>query len=369
MKKSTILIADDQPNILLVLEDLLDEQYEVHAFDDGKPLLAYLWEGGKADLILTDVVMPGIDGFEVCREVKADPGTRDIPLLFLSGLDSDTDEAHGLSLGAEDFIHKPFSPPVVLARVRNHLDLAEARRELRLRNVELEKIVEERTREIVRRGEQLIASHEATITALCNLAEVRDKETGNHILRTQRYVGLLAEALKDHPRFRDSLTEENRIMIYKSAPLHDVGKVAIPDDILLKPGKLSPEEWEVMKRHCEYGCSALAKAAGTLSEGGDAYLRVAADIACSHHERWDGKGYPEGLAGEDIPVSARLMAVADVYDALISRRVYKPAFAHEHAVGMIAAERGRQFDPDIVDAFLKLSAAFEDIARQYRDAA
>ena len=367
MKKPTLLIADDEPSILLVLEDLLEGHYDVRAFDDGKPLLDYLLQGGKADLVLTDVMMPGIDGFEVCRQVKSSPATRDVPLLFLTGLDSDTDEAYALSLGAEDFIHKPVSPPVVLSRIRNHLDLAEARRELKRRNFELEKIVEERTREIVRRGEQLIASHEATIAALCNLAEVRDKETGNHILRTQHYVRLLAEALKDHPRFRADLTEECRLMIFRSAPLHDVGKVAIPDDILHKPGRLDPDEWTIMRRHCEYGRDALERAAGTLEEGGDAYLKVAVNIAYSHHERWDGTGYPQGLAGDAIPVCARLMAVADVYDALITKRVYKTAFPHEQAVKMIAVERGRQFDPDVVDAFVKLSGEFDEIARRYRD--
>ncbi|CAK0771278.1 Cyclic di-GMP phosphodiesterase PA4781 [Gammaproteobacteria bacterium] len=363
-----ILVADDQPTVLLVLEAMLEDHYQVHAFEDGGPLMAYVNAGGRVDIVLTDVMMPGLDGFDLCRQLKAHPVTRGIPILFLTGLDRDADETFGLSLGAEDFIHKPFSPAVVLARVRAHLALAQARQELTQRNEELERVVQERTREIVRRREQLIAAQEATITALCTLAEVRDNETGNHILRTQHYVRLLGEELLEHPRFRSSLSDDRVRAIFKSAPLHDVGKVAIPDAILLKPGKLDTAEWAIMRRHCEYGRDAIVKAAGTLNGDESPFLNFAAEIAYSHHERWDGSGYPQGLAGEAIPLSARLMAVADVYDALISRRVYKPAFSHEQAVAMITTERGTQFDPDIIDAFSNLTDLFAHIARNYGDA-
>lgn len=366
--KRHVLIADDQAPILLILEEMLEEQFQVHSFHDGQGLLDYVRQGGAVDLVLTDVVMPGVDGFEVCRQLKADSRTRDIPILFLSSLESDTDEAFGLSLGAEDFIHKPFSPPVVLARVRNHLALADANRQLLRRNEELEQLVEERTREVVRRGEQLIDAQDATITALCTLAEVRDNETGNHILRTQRYVQALAEALREHPRFSSALDNETIPLIAKSAALHDVGKVAIPDAILLKPGKLDAQEWEIMQRHCEYGRNAIARAVAGLGSDNRSYLHYAIQIAYSHHERWNGKGYPEGLNGDAIPVAARLMAIADVYDALISKRVYKEAFPHQQAVDMIAAERGSHFDPDMVDAFLRITAQFEEITFSYRDA-
>lgn len=369
-----ILIVDDQPDNLLILEDLLGRHYTVHAACDGEEALTRLADGDRPDLMLLDVVMPGMDGFEVCRRVKAAPGLRDMPVLLLTSLDSAADEEYGLSLGADDFIHKPYSPPVVLARVNNHLKLARASRLLRDRNEDLERLVAERTREILRQSEQLIrskqeviASQGATITALCSLTEVRDNETGGHIRRTQHYVRVLAERLRDHPRFCHELNDETIDMMFRSAPLHDVGKVAIPDAILLKQGKLTPAEWEIMKRHPTYGRDAIAQAELELGEHGGSFLRFAREIAHCHHEKWDGSGYPQGLAGDDIPISARLMAAADVYDALMSRRVYKEAYSHERAMEMIQTERGRHFDPDVVDALQGLAETCRDIARRYRD--
>jgi putative two-component system response regulator len=234
--------------------------------------------------------------------------------------------------------------------------------------------VAERTREILRQSEQLIrskqeviASQGATITALCSLTEVRDNETGGHIRRTQHYVRVLAERLRDHPRFCHELNDETIDMMFRSAPLHDVGKVAIPDAILLKQGKLTPAEWEIMKRHPTYGRDAIAQAELELGDQGGSFLRFAREIAHCHHEKWDGSGYPQGLAGDDIPVSARLMAAADVYDALMSRRAYKEAYSHQRAMEMIQAERGRHFDPDVVDALQDLAETCRDIARRYRD--
>ena len=369
-----ILIVDDQPDNLLILEDLLGRYYTVHAACDGEEALTRLADGDRPDLMLLDVVMPGMDGFEVCRRVKAAPALRDMPVLLLTSLDSAADEEYGLSLGADDFIHKPYSPPVVLARVNNHLKLARASRQLRDRNEDLERLVAERTREILLQSEQLIrskqeviASQGATITALCSLTEVRDNETGGHIRRTQHYVRVLAEQLRDHPRFRHELNDETIDMMFRSAPLHDVGKVAIPDAILLKQGKLTPAEWEIMKRHPTYGRDAIAQAERELGDQGGSFLRFAREIAHCHHEKWDGSGYPQGLAGDDIPVSARLMAAADVYDALMSRRAYKEAYSHERAMQMIQAERGRHFDPDVVDALQGLAETCRDIARRYCD--
>ena len=369
-----ILIVDDQPDNLLILEDLLGEHYSVHAACDGEAALTRLQDGNNLPLMLLDVVMPGMDGFEVCRRVKSSPVLRDIPVLLLTSLESAADEEYGLSLGADDFIHKPYSPPVVLARVNNHMKLAYASRMLRSRNEDLERLVAERTREILRQSEQLIRSKQdvivsqgATITALCSLTAVRDHETGGHIRRTQHYVRVLAERLRDHPRFRHELDDESIDMMFKSAPLHDVGKVAIPDSILLKDGKLTPAEWEIMRRHPTYGRDAIAQAEAELGDQGSSFLRYAREIAHCHHEKWDGSGYPQGLAGDAIPVSARLMATADVYDALMSRRVYKEAYSHEQAMGMIIAERGRHFDPDIVDALQGLAETCRDIALRYRD--
>lgn len=374
-QRAHVLIVDDQADNLLILEDVLSEHYEVHPATSGTEALAYLTAGGDADLILLDVMMPEVDGFEVCRRLKSSETTRMIPVMFLTGLDRPEDEELGFSLGAEDFIHKPISPTVVLARVRTHLALSRATRALERRNADLELIVAERTAEISEQSRRLVASKQeviaaqaATITAFCALAEARDNETGNHIRRTQHYVRILAEALRDHPRFRHELDEDVIQLLFKSAPLHDVGKVATPDAILLKPGKLTPDEWFIMKQHCEYGQKAILQAEKALGGEADAsFLRYAAEIAYGHHERWDGSGYPQGLAGDAIPISARLMAVADVYDALISRRVYKPPFPHEQALEMIAAEKGRHFDPDLVDALMRVAGDFAAIARNFRD--
>lgn len=369
-----LLIADDQPENLLILDDLLNEYYEIHTVGNGEQVFEFFSDGGRADLILLDVLMPVMNGFETCQRLKSAGSTRDIPVIFLTGLESSADEEYGLSLGADDFIHKPVSPPVVLARVRNHLALSRATRDLKLRNENLEQIVAERTREVILQTEelvkskhQLIAAQSATITAFCSLAEARDNETGNHIRRTQNYVLALAEELRDHPRFRGKLSDEIISLLFKSAPLHDIGKVAIPDHVLLKPGKLDAEEWIIMQRHCQYGRDAIIQSASEIAEGEESFLKYAIEIAYGHHERWDGTGYPQKLAGETIPLSARLMAVADVYDALISKRVYKPAFPHEQAVAMIVGERGSHFDPVIADAFHAIAEQFHKIAHTYGD--
>jgi putative two-component system response regulator len=362
-----ILIVDDDPANRLILEDLVGMHYVTHARANGRQALEYLMAAEPVDLILMDVMMPEMDGFEACRRIKAESRLRDIPVLFLTSLEGATDEARGLSLGAEDFIHKPFSPAVVLARIRNHLELARGRRRLRDRNVELETLVAERTRDLLLEKQQVIASQGATITALCTLAEMRDNETGNHIRRTQNYVRVLAGRLRDHPRFGADLDDETIGLLYKSAPLHDIGKVAIPDAILQKPGSLTAEEWVVMKRHADFGRDALAQAEKDLGESAG-FLRYAREIAFGHHEKWDGSGYPQGLIGESIPLSARLMAVADVYDALISKRVYKPAYPHHEALAIIREGRGGHFDPDIVDGLLSIEVSFRAIADAYRDA-
>ncbi|MEW6515240.1 MAG: HD domain-containing phosphohydrolase [Pseudomonadota bacterium] len=363
---NSILVVDDEKVNLLILDATLSPYYTVHTARDGIEALAWLAAGGQADLILSDVVMPNLDGYALCRQLKSEELTRDIPLLFLTSLDSSADEEHGLSLGAEDFIHKPISPPVVLARIRNHLELAHARARLRERNAELELLVLDRTHELLEQKQQLINSQGAVITAFCSLAEARDNETGNHILRTQRYVEALARHLQHHPRFAPMLDEEAIRMIFKSAPLHDVGKVGIPDAILLKPGPLTETEWRIMRRHTEFGRDAILRAEQNLGEAGG-FLRYACDISYCHHEKWDGSGYPQGLAEEQIPLSARLMAVADVYDALISRRPYKPPFTHERAMAIIAEGKGNHFDPDIAVAFVEISDQFADIAASYRD--
>ena len=364
--RAHLLIIDDSLGVIELLESILCTEYDIRFASKGPEGLD-LANRYPPDLILLDVMMPNMNGFEVCRRLKENPATCDIPIIFLTSLVSPVDEEFGLTLGADDFISKPISPPVLLARVRNHLLLANSKRELRRHNNELELLVVERTQELLLRDRKLIAAQTAIITAFCALAEARDNETGNHIRRTQNYVLALATKLRSHPRFSELLSEENIQLMYKSAPLHDIGKVAIPDAILLKPGKLTPEEWEVMKRHCLAGRNAIVTAARELSEGGGEFFGYAAEIAYCHHERWDGTGDPCALVGEDIPVSARLMAVADVYDALITKRVYKDAFPHDESIQMMLAERGSHFDPDIIDAMMSISDEFDAIAERFKD--
>lgn len=369
-----IVAVDDQPDNLLVLEHYLGNDYAVTTFSRGQDLVGYFESGGRADLILLDIVMPLPDGYALCRWLKSAALTRDVPVVFLTSLESHTDEAFALSLGAEDFIHKPFSPPVVLARVRNHLLLSQTREALRKQNQTLEILVAERTRkiqeqsdELADRSEQLIAAQSATISAFCSLVEARDNETGNHIRRTQRYMLALCEQLREHPSFSSELTPQNIELLFKSAPLHDIGKVAIPDSILLKPGKLTADEWAVMQRHAELGAAAIASAQGEIGNKNTSFLEYARQIAHSHHERWDGTGYPRQLAAQAIPLAGRLMAIADVYDALISRRVYKPAFSHDEAIAIMRREGGRHFDPEILAGMLAIAPSFAEIANRFSD--
>jgi putative two-component system response regulator len=364
--RSHILIVDDDLSNVELIGSILGSLYDISFACDGQEGLS-LANREAIDLILLDVMMPGINGFEACRQLKANSATRDIPVIFLTSLESAVDEERGLSLGAEDFIHKPVSPPVMLARVRNHLLLANTRLELKRYIDQLELLVEKRTEEIGFRDRQLIATQSATIAAFCSLAEARDNETGNHIRRTQRYVQVLAQALSTHPRFRQVLDDETIRLLFETAPLHDIGKVSIPDAILLKPGKLTAQEWAIMQRHCVAGRDAIVAAANKLTDGSNDYLKYAAEIAYCHHERWDGSGYPNALKGDNIPISARLMAVADVYDALITKRVYKEAYSHEESIQIMTLERGAHFDPDVLDAMLSISDTFKTIACRYQD--
>ena len=358
-QKPTVLLVDDTPDNIALLSALLKDRYKIKIATNGVKALQIANTAPHPDLILLDVMMPEMDGHETCRRLKAAPETVDIPVIFLTSRIQPEDEELGLSLGAADYITKPISPPIVLARVATQLNLKKARQLLQDQNRHLEHLVEERTR-------QLVQMQEATILAMASLAETRDNETGNHIRRTQAYVKALAQQLRAHPRFSHVLTDENIELLFKSAPLHDIGKVGVPDRILLKPGRLDPEEFEIMKLHTVYGRDAIHAVESHLG-GSNGFLVFAREIAYSHQEKWDGSGYPEGLKGDDIPVSARLMAVADVYDALISRRVYKPAFSHEESVRIMKEGRGSHFDPDILDAFLHIEEAFRTIARQYSD--
>ncbi len=355
----TILVVDDTPQNLSLMSDLLKDHYTVKVASNGARALKIAQSIMPPDLILLDIMMPEIDGYEVCRQLKENEATRDIPVIFLTAKNEVEDEQHGFDLGAVDYITKPISPPIVLSRVRTHMILKSSADFLRDRSVFLEQ-------EVTRRTKEISELQDITVLTMASLAETRDNETGNHIRRTQYYVKLLAEALKNHPRFSAYLTEATIETLFKSAPLHDIGKVGIPDSILLKPGRFEPEEFEIMKTHTTLGRNSIESAEKRLGRTVP-FLQCAKEIAYCHQEKWDGSGYPNGLSGEQIPISARLMAVADVYDALISRRVYKKPMPHEEAVALIVEGKGKHFDPDIIDAFLTIQEACNDIALHFDD--
>lgn len=354
----TILVVDDAPANLSLISRLLCDSYTVKAVNHGSKALKIASEE-PPNLILLDIMMPDMDGYEVCRRLKADPLTRNIPVIFLTSKGDPESEQLGMDLGAVDYVTRPISPPILLSRVKVHLVNASHARTLQINNEYLEF-------EVSKRSRQLLALQDVTTLALASLSETRDADTGNHLLRTQHYVKALAQRLQGHPRFADQLSETRILEMYKCAPLHDIGKVGIPDRILLKPGKFEPDEWEIMKQHPALGYQAITKALVT-TEVSSEFLEVAQEIVYSHHEKWDGSGYPQGLAGDEIPVSARLMAVADVYDALICRRVYKKAAPHSQAVQIIVDGRGTHFDPDMVDAFCAIAQEFHGIAERFAD--
>jgi putative two-component system response regulator len=383
--RDTILVVDDTPANLTVLGQLLSPRYQVKVAPSGERGLAIATAEPHPDLVLLDIMMPDLDGYEVLRRLRRHPTACDVPVIFVTSMNAVTDEEQGLRLGAVDYITKPISPAIVLARVATHLEVKHARDWLRDQNQLLESEVARR----MRHNQQI---QDVSIRALASLAEARDLDTGNHIRRTQAYVEVLAQALRDHPRFSHYLTDAVIRMIVKSAPLHDIGKVGIPDQILRKPGRLDNAEFEQMKqhsriggdaietalrgelsddqytalqRHCHLGGSALDQAMNELEQMPLGFLRIAQDIARHHHERWDGSGYPDGLAGESIPIPARLMALADAFDALINRRIYKPAMAVDEAVDLILAGRGSHFDPDVVDAFVTELDHFRAIAARH----
>lgn len=355
----TVLVIDDSPEILLIINELLKKDYRIKAANSGEKGLRLAREEPIPDLILLDIMMPGINGHEVCRTLKADRSTRDIPVIFLTAMHNECDEEQGLELGAADYIGKPISGPILRARVKTHLAMKQSADYIRDKNVFL-------IGEVSKRARELEFIQDVTILALASVAETRDNETGNHLRRTQHYVRLLAEHLQRHPRFSLSLTRTNIELIYKSAPLHDIGKVGIPDSILLKPGRLTAEEFTVMKTHAALGREAIEHAEQQMGRSAP-FLTFAKEIAGSHQEKWDGSGYPEGLAGEQIPASARLMAVADVYDALVSERPYKKPMSHDAACEIITKGSGTHFDPNVVDAFLFLHLEFKNTAEHFKD--
>jgi len=355
--KGTVLIVDDTPANLQLLESILQERgYAVRAAISGQMALKAV-RIQAPDLVLLDINMPEMNGFEVCHALKADPDSMGIPVIFVSAAVDTADKLRAFEEGGVDYVTKPFQPLEVLARVATHLELKRHRENL-------EDMVQERTRE-------LLLTQDAVIYGLGILAEYRDPETGLHIKRTQLYVKLLAEQVRHHPRFQGYFDDTTIRLLYHSAPLHDIGKVGVPDHILLKPGPLTVPEFALMKRHTTYGREVIDRiTAGMKIETALSFLRLAGDCAYSHHEWWDGTGY-NGMRGDEIPVAGRLMALADVYDALTSKRVYKPAFSHERTLEMLTRGDGRtapqQFDPAVLEAFIELQDTFKQVSNAYRD--
>ncbi len=324
LSRPVVLVVDDSTENIDVLVSLLEAEYKTKAATTGERALA-IARNTPPDLVLLDVAMPGLDGYEVCRRLKADVRTRDIPVLFVTAKGSIEDEERGFESGAVDYITKPVSPPLVRARVRAHLELADQKRVL-------EGLVRQRTAE-------LASTRLEVIKRLGRAAEYKDNETGTHVVRMSQYARVVAEGA--------GMTASECELVSHVAPMHDIGKIGIPDRILLKPGKLDPAEWEIMQRHTTIGAEIIGHHANST------LLHAAHLVARHHHERYDGSGYPDGLAGDDVPLLARVVALADVFDALTSERPYKSAWPVERAVSLIGQEGGKQFDPRLAEVFLR----------------
>jgi len=340
-----ILAVDDNGANLQLLQGMFQGLYKVYMCPSGERALSFL-DKMIPDLILLDIEMPGMDGYEVMKRLRANVRTQDIPVIFLTGRVGGDNEVRALEMGAEDYIPKPFVAPVVLARVKHQLELARYRHQL-------EGVVLQKTAQVVK-------MQDIALELLATATEYRDMETGGHIQRTTRYVQILLDGLERKASPGYQFDKKFADFVLKTARLHDIGKIGVPDAILLKPGALTPPEFDIIKKHTLIGAQMLQ--AGIESMGESSLLDVALEIAMSHHEKWDGSGYPLGLQGEAIPLSGRIMAIADVYDALISVRPYKPAFPHREAIVIIEQGRGSHFDPLLVDLFMELHSQFAEAA-------
>lgn len=321
---ATILVVDDAPENIDVLVDVLKPHYQIKVARDGKMALKIADIHPRPDLILLDVMMPGIDGFETCRQLKSAISTRDIPVIFITAKISVDDEAKGLSLGAVDYITKPFSPAVVNQRVKTHLALSDQKREL--------------YRQVKRQTQELISTRYAIIQKLGRAAEFKDNETGSHVQRMSKYAYILAIA--------SGMDEYTADTLMSAAPMHDIGKIGIPDHILKKNNRLDDDEWKIMQEHATVGGEILDE------EMPSRLMEMAKAIAITHHEKWDGSGYPNGLRKKEIPLEGRIVAIADVFDALTSERPYKKAWSVDDAIKLIKQESGHHFDPELVSHFI-----------------
>lgn len=350
--KPRILVIDDEPQNIHLLLETLGPDYAVAAATSGeRGLHLARSEEARPDLILLDVLMPELNGYEVFERLRDDVRTKEIPVIFITALSEGHSEARGLTLGAVDYIAKPFEPGLVKLRIRNQLELKKYRDKL-------ESMVQEQV-------EEINSSHIAAIFAMSKLAESRDTDTGQHLERTQNYCRILAEQLLLRSVYANAIDEAFITSIYQASPLHDIGKVGIPDAILCKPGKLTPDEFEIMKTHALLGAETLQSVVDRFPS--NEFLTMGLDIARWHHEKWDGNGYPDGIAGEQIPLAARIMAVADVYDALSSKRCYKQAIDHESCRDIICDGSGSHFDPALVEAFIAAEEQFVRIASMLQE--
>jgi putative two-component system response regulator len=347
-EKKLIILVDDNPANLRIGKNVLAENYSVATAPSAEKMFGLL-ENNNPAMILLDIDMPEMNGYEAIKILKAKNETKDIPVIFLTGKTESDDELEGLSLGAIDYIIKPFQPPLLLKRIEVHLLVEEQRKELQYFNRNLQKMVEEKT-------ENVLELQNALLKTMAELVECRDDITGGHIERTQRGIKILLEAIEESGVYREEIKDWDINLLLQSCQLHDVGKISIDDNILKKPGKLSDEEFEKMKKHTVFGEQIIEKIE-TLAKGSD-FLKYAKIFAASHHEKWDGTGYPRGLKGNEIPLLGRIMAIADVYDALTSVRPYKKASPHEEAVQIITGGAGTQFDPALIELFAQNSQRF-----------
>lgn len=338
LDQQTILVVDDAPDIIEVMTQILEPHYNVRVATSAERALKIVYSDQPPDLLLLDILMPQISGFELCKRIKSNPDRRDIPVIFVTAMATPEDEQRGLEMGAVDYITKPISAPIVLARVRTHLALYDQK-------LELEYMVRLRTQE-------LHTTREQVIRRLARAAEYRDNETGNHVLRVAHNARLIAKAY--------GLGAEAVGVIYSTAPMHDVGKIGVRDEILLKTSALDAQEWAQMRRHPAIGARIIGKHDNLL-------LKTARAIALTHHERWDGLGYPLGLRGDAIPIEGRIVAIADVFDALISQRPYKPAFSIDESLAIMDAEDGHRFDPALMVAFRKTLPDILSVVAKYSD--
>ncbi|MCL2391151.1 MAG: response regulator [Oscillospiraceae bacterium] len=351
--RDVILIVDDIEINRIILAEMLKDDYDIVEAGSGGEAFKILFEDNLSPtVVLLDIMMPDIDGFQVLERMKNTSSTKHIPVLFITAADSEETESLGLKSGAADYVTKPFNHDIVRARVDNHINLARYR-------YRLEQLVEKKAAEVTR-------TYEQTLEILATIIEYRNLESGAHIRRTTLLTEILIAKMLEMEKFRTTLLAENVLSLIKASALHDIGKIGISDNILLKPGKLSPEEFDIIKAHTSIGNQIIDNISATLPDT-DMYLKHANDICHYHHERWDGLGYPCGLKGEEIPLSARIISIVDVYDALVNPRCYKGAYSHDVSLKIIAEGRGSQFDPDLVDIIPEVSAVFRSIEESYRD--